>query len=209
MNERTLKSLLWLASAVMVLVMAFSLIWVLRGPGSVDTGDRRAVIRTSSDDQDDKKILVTDEPALSELEQMWKKDLRPTELFPPNYTPPEEIESVPSEPVIQAPPRKPLNVKLLATAIEADGSYAVFEDNEQKIQVIREGDEIDSAIVTRIWANGVRLDHDGEEVNLILQNDYNGATSPSYPSPSYQPRMSPTPPTSRPGNYRRPPQRRP
>ena len=204
MNERTIKLLLWLINAVLIACTVGAITWAARGPQyELGSDDRIQMIRAANANNQ-KKQLQNNEPALIELERLWKKDLRPVELFPPDYVPEEDNGQKPDQGMTtrSQPPTKPLKVKLLATAIESDDAYAIFEDDEHKIEVVHEGGEIDGAVVVKIWPNGVKLDHEGQEVNLILQNDYNGAISPPIPSPSST--SSPARPS-----YRRPPQRRP
>lgn len=100
-----------------------------------------------------------------DVDALGRADLRPTESEPaPTVTPMafEMIEEVP-------PPMTPMNVRLVATAMEIDGASAVFVDERQEVRVVKRGDEIDGATVTRVEVGQVTLDRGGQEVVLELK----------------------------------------
>ena len=101
-------------------------------------------------------------PELSRFAVIWERDVRRRLFAPPPRSKPKP-EPVEKQKKQRRPKPPPLRVKLLATAIGAQRSYAIFEENS-RIRVRGVGQKVGGAAVVGIEPGRVILEHHGRQV---------------------------------------------
>jgi hypothetical protein len=157
--------MLWTVTAMGVFASVAVLAWALAAPlpmsaDSVDAAPAEPFADTAATPSPAHEL-----PRLEDFAVVWER-AAPARTVAPRP----EVEAASPAPT----PSPPLQVQLLATAVERGRSYAVLLDQHSRVQVRREGEWVAGARVTAISAGRVEFEHHGRTVELILPREGGG-----------------------------------
>ncbi len=173
MNVRRTRSLLWLASTVLVVGAAVTLalgLWL--PPKGVVTDDplksTNATTRDRATDPVIQAVATTSSSSSSTPSNLGSAAVWQRTFRGPLYDPPPPPKPAPAPP----PPPPPLRIKLLGTAVENDPSQsqAIVTDSRGQMRFARIGETIEEATITQIDAASVSVQFHGEARILTLDS---------------------------------------
>lgn len=102
-------------------------------------------------------------PELASLQLLASKDLR-QRLFDP-----------PPEPTPVTPPKPPPSIRLLGTIVNATNPQAMVSGPGGNTELLKVGDRVgdpgNTAIITEILTDHIKVEHDGSTLNIKVEED--------------------------------------
>ena len=159
MNTRSLRRSLWLLAVLIVLLGGGAATLLLTVP--LDLPEESVTISPKATAQNEDK---SDLPSLAELVRVSSLDIRKRLFDPP--PPPPKIEP-------PKPKKPPPAVKLLGTVLHPSEPVAMIADASGQVTFKKLGDAVGAednmAIVSAIERTLVRLEHEGETLEISLE----------------------------------------